>query len=398
VNCKGWKAQGLTLQAVTVAAVVRGITSQIEFLEARIKEASFSLPSIKTDPEGFRKAEAELAALQTNLDTLQGYQIEVESGGLETLESRLTAVNNAIAQIPASNSAYTALKEQARELTDQINQVKVFRVITETDSSLPALNNQLDVLEDRLRNAPQGQYFPALLAQVNAVRDAINLAGNAIETIELKPIEPQKIEFETPEPPDFSGVTAAVTDVTQSTAEEALTFKETMRAAFDDAFRGIGNSVANIFEGFGEQLGQALRQGKSAASAFQGLLKNLVSLMLVEIPKMIGTFLVQAGVGLGFPAGIPFILAGAALTGFSGLLGGLLGGGRNNQQQVATPTQAAAQGATTGGVPGRGLSSFQASEDQADTYIDLSVVVDSDGLADTVERRIIRAERNVRGR
>jgi len=107
---------------------------------------------------------------------------------------------------------------------------------------------------------------------------------------------------------------------------------------------------------------------------------------------------VQAGVGLGFPAGIPFVLLGAALTGFSGLIGGLLGGGSQSRQQVATPSQAAAQGLNSGGVPGQGLSSFQASEDQGDTYIDLNVVLDSDGIANTVERRIIRAERNVRGR
>lgn len=130
--------------------------------------------------------------------------------------------------------------------------------------------------------------------------------------------------------------------------EIAEELKSTLTQAFGEAFYAFGKAV-----GEGEKLGDA----------FKIALIGLGQVVLSEVPKYLGLFFLETAVGLGFPAGIPFALAGIGLLAFSGLAAGLLsrlGGaqaGENDvagttQPQVAAPQQQAAQG----------LSSYNANE------------------------------------
>lgn len=84
----------------------------------------------------------------------------------------------------------------------------------------------------------------------------------------------------------------------------------------DTLVNGIGDAFFN--------LGKAFGSGLSAGEAFKSFLVDLGKLVLVEVPKLVGLFMLQTAVGLGFPAGVPFAVAGVALLALSGLAGGLL--------------------------------------------------------------------------
>jgi hypothetical protein len=65
----------------------------------------------------------------------------------------------------------------------------------------------------------------------------------------------------------------------------------------------------------GRAFADALGTGNAFSSGMIALIKGLGEALLVEVPKYIGIFLLETGVALGFPAGLPFILGGCGLAG-----------------------------------------------------------------------------------
>ena len=113
--------------------------------------------------------------------------------------------------------------------------------------------------------------------------------------------------------------------------------------------------------------GKIVADVESSGEAAKAALLWLADVVLVQVPKYIGLFLLQTAVGLGFPAGVPFALGGIGLLAFSGIASGLLGklgGGASAAQQAATTATSSVPSASSSlATPsGVGLSSFNAGE------------------------------------
>lgn len=446
----------INIESGETRQVITGVATQIATLEEQIRRASFALPDFETNPEAFKEAQIEVGTLQNQLDRLKGFKLEIEGNGITQLEARLNAVNAAIKSIPTSNTAFSALKDQARDLANQINQVNVFKVLADVDAGIPELEHTLSVLRERLASPPEGEFLPGLIAQIAEVKARIAELKPAIESLDLQPIKVPPVEIGAIPAPDFTaaiesfnqykGATSAVAEEIKRDWQNLVTdigslAKDTLINTglqfVQDIGRVIGESMQPIRDENGDtvtdleaqlqQLQGQLAQSPNSAfadeiesqmdgikakikemnaqkftfgDALAAALQSLVSTFLVEVPKMIGLFLMDTGLKWGFPAGVPPFVAGVALLGFSGLIGGLLGGGRNRQQVASAPTasQVAAQGSSAATRTGAGLSSFQASEETRTTVVNLTNVLDVDGIRETLSEQIIRDEINATGR
>lgn len=152
------------------------------------------------------------------------------------------------------------------------------------------------------------------------------------------------------------------------------------------------NGAVRAFQTFGREIGKAIATGAKFKDAFQAFLQAIAATLLVEVPKLIGVFLLQTGVGLGYPAGIPAIIAGIALVAFSGVAAGLLEGGKGGSTTANTNADfSGTPGSSTGGISG-GLSS-QGSERREDNITNVTVELNTDGIVEKIqEQQIINGE------
>ena len=152
-----------------------------------------------------------------------------------------------------------------------------------------------------------------------------------------------------------------------SPAQNALTIWDKLSTKIgEDATGKIKEGIDQLkssFRDFGVQaaqsLGYAIGSGKSAADAF----KNVVAAMMVEVPKLAGMALLNAGVAAGpTPAGLALALAGLALIGLSGLVGGIQSKNQAERDALQSEMQDLPTGATGAGGGGGvgGLGGFSA--------------------------------------
>lgn len=96
------------------------------------------------------------------------------------------------------------------------------------------------------------------------------------------------------------------------------------------------------------QLGVLESATSRIGQAFGQFARQVLAMVLSEGTKILGVFLMESALLLGFPAGLPVLLAGAALAGLSGLVPKLILGDDNQDINVATP-DFNADGIGTGG-------------------------------------------------
>lgn len=173
------------------------------------------------------------------------------------------------------------------------------------------------------------------------------------------------------------------------TNQKAIEFSQYMQGFKDFAFQQSVNLLSGAFADLGFVLGEVASGTKSAKDAFAVFTKTMLDLILVQVPKLLGVFLLQGAVTLGFPAGIPLALAGLALVGFSGIAGGLLAGMDKRKEQdlqAAASTNIAAttaQQRTAGGLVG---DTPKANTTQVNN---ITVVIESDGIIREIQRQTI---------
>lgn len=145
--------------------------------------------------------------------------------------------------------------------------------------------------------------------------------------------------------PVMLGLYAAMQTFGDGTVTQ-LSYIESRLLDFKIRMIEIGQELkTQLTQAFGEAFfafGKAIGEGAKAGDAFRTALIGLGQVVLSEVPKYLGLFLLETAVGLGFPVGIPFALAGIGLLAFSGLAAGLLsrlGGGAAGENAVATPEQ-----------------------------------------------------------
>lgn len=169
---------------------------------------------------------------------------------------------------------------------------------------------------------------------------------------------------------ELAGMGAVNIDVTFGAALQPMTEMEMKLDALKDKFKDLGSAITNdLTNAFGEaffKFGEMIGMGNSAGDAMKAALLGLADVVLVQVPKYIGLFLLQTAVGLGFPAGIPFALGGIGLLAFSGIASGLLsklGSSSSEQGAAAAATSAVPSAAAPlANAAGTGLNNFNAGE------------------------------------
>jgi hypothetical protein len=155
----------------------------------------------------------------------------------------------------------------------------------------------------------------------------------------------------------------------------------------DSAFKTSLELLSNTFAQLGYTIGEVAAGTKTAKDAFAVFLKSIGDLLLVQVPKLLGLFLLQAAVSSGFPAGIPFALAGLGLVAFSGVAAGLLaGGGAQNDVGAQAQNNALASATSGAAQSAQGLVGNDAKENG---ITNITVVLDANGIVKEIQRQQI---------
>jgi tape measure domain-containing protein len=437
------QAQGLGALRIEVEELgISAIDSRIDSLRENLSGLNAQIAQ--------RPGETTLTLLQEQAEatarqirTLADLRIEITGTNIPALTDQLKAYEAALKTLEPG-PAFDRISDKIRELDVEINRARVIRIDAQTET-IDGLNEKLKAL-DEIANTigPDDPQFADVIREIQEVEARILQLNNQrilieaginidLDNIVIPAIEVPiraKIDIESNIPTaiepinelkaaaDAIGVSfgfannrfrdaAGLMDAATSSAaglatglgatqEQAIDFALDVEAMGQEVERVIVSGVANSFQAFGNEIGKALASGASAADAFATLFRGLLSVILVEVPKLVGMFLLQSAVGLGFPAGVPFAVAGLALLALSGIAGGLLSSAGNGQQQVAQPqaTQSAALGAQATG-SGSGLSAFNADSQAEQTRVtNLTVLLESDGIVDEIERRQIVEREN----
>ncbi len=178
-----------------------------------------------------------------------------------------------------------------------------------------------------------------------------------------------------------------------SPAQNALTIWDKLSTKIgEDATGKIKEGIDQLkasFRDFGVQavqsIGYAIGSGKSAADAF----KNVVAAMMVEVPKLAGMALLNAGVAAGpTPAGLALALAGLALIGLSGLVGGIQSKNQAERDALQSEMQDLPTGATGagGGASMGGLGGFTAGNQVQPIQVNVNAEMDGVQLGGLFKR------------
>ena len=429
-------------------SVFTDIGAQAQNLFPVIKSVEARLNSIDIEsPEGLEELRAELAQIDT-------------SGLLQAQE----AAQGLDAQLITATSSITGLGTQGNESLDllgnQLSTLQEALKLADPESTIAAvLATQVETLEGRIESTQRklellGKGFDPdpIVIPVEAVIEDIDLS----EDVALDPItiplavpdtDPLTVvanelglsldfinqNFETTEQltaalgsslaqlgADFGLSTEQALEFSRaaqglsqdaiklaldlgSTAQGAIDFASAWEDVKGQVSQSILNGVADSAITLGEELAKVSQGTQTFAGAMAAAFQTLLQTLLVEVPKLLGLFLLQSAVGLGFPAGIPFAVGGLALLAFSGFASGLLnslGGKQAGLSQVAQPdlpTRApstngvqVAQSIPAGQLPGTGLGSVQ----QVPINNTVQVYLDGEEVTGTVLNNI--AQQNQR--
>ena len=321
-----------------------------------------------------------------------GAQSAVAANSMKALQEQLAEVNRLISVADPDSPLFSSLVLQAQELEDQIDEIKakIERLklgdisginIESIDTSglvLPelssAINFDVQNIEALTSEALRG-FDPLIDAaqrlgvDLDFVLNNFENLGDLSETVNS----------------NFFRLGTVFTDTT----EKALQFALSMQQVRDTVVQGLANVGVNALEKFGNAAGLALRGAATAGQALQSAFQSLVQGLLVEVPKLIGIALIQAGIAT-TPIGIPLVIAGAALVGLSGLLGGLTSSSTASTSPLASGGGAALRTSIVGGL---------GTQAQAQNLIEnnLTIVLETDGITREVVDYIVREEENKNG-
>lgn len=172
-------------------------------------------------------------------------------------------------------------------------------------------------------------------------------------------------------------------------SQKAIEFTQSLKELASGGFKMSLDLLSTTFQNIGYNLGELISGTKSAKDAFAVFTKTMLDLVLVQVPKLLGVFLLQGAVTLGFPAGIPLALAGLALVGFSGIAGGLLAGmDKRKEQDLQAAASTNIAGTTAQQRPAGGLvgDTPKANTTQVNN---ITVVIESDGIIREIQRQTI---------
>lgn len=437
------------LKPVTEGAA-KVAADSLKVLEDRLKTFETKLSTISPNETAFAKINNQADELRERIASIKLLQLEMSLGSVPNLKSKIDALNESMLRT-APGPGYDILVNKLQEANKELASVKLAG-LDDQIQSFDVLQNKLQVLRTLSNQlGPTDPQFRSVLNEVEQVKVAIQKIENkkilieaglnidpnqiSISAIKIPPVElAAELKIETNVPQVISPInelrSAAkglgfsfdyvnrnfrdTNELMRVTSSDAFAFMAALGATSDQAAQfaldleelkeavenALVNGVGNAFTAFGRELGKALATGQNATTAFQALFKGLLSVILAEVPKLVGTFLLQTGVGLGFPAGVPFAAAGIGLLAFSGLASGLLSNIGSGRQQVASPdaAQIASQGARSGiNAQTGGLSSFSANQENRQTVVNNTIVIETDGIVTELQRQQIVQNENTFG-
>jgi len=350
----------------------------------------------KAAEKAAKLAEKERKAAEKELEKLQKAAEKLgEFGSLTWLEDNLKNINEQLRKLGGINIDKNSVKLNAllgrkEDVEAQINSLKkLLGIIDEVAKKINVVKSK-GTLVPQIGSfqSPFGAFTPDTqvqtaqatpfdLAEFDAINEAILSSDGAIRGLERSLSE--------------LGQTFGATQ--DKAAAFAAQLVDDLKSIKDNAFQSLGQGLADVAQTFGNSIGQLI----TGVATFEEVMKNtLLSLgqaILVELPKVVGMGLVQsafspAGI-LSFPANIPLALAGLALIGASGLIGGILSGiGSNNNDTIAAQTASAGQiggTGTTAQATAQGLGSNSAANTQAVTNV--TVVLNTNGILTALEKQ-----------
>lgn len=348
-------------------------------------------------------------------------------GNLEQAPGYYQRLQTALKELNGEFEAAQTIAEKAeigkeiRELSAEIEQIdKLRRKVAEGEiapkaGSLKALNAELTKLRERFETATTAAQQFNIIKQIEATEDKIKGVNTELLKFyrEQRPIVPVDIAIRVPDlEPTTAAINAAAARLPDQVFEKKLSLADLKErlADFNAQFeqtvsdierREIAGKIIDLegqiadieklrqamtflkdtvsevknalVQGFGEiafSIGEAIAGATTAMDVF----RQVIDLLLVQVPKMVGFALINQAAAVPSPASLPLALAGLALIGLSGLVSGLLNKGNDDVQDALKSAQSSASSAGAAGPVG-GLSQFSA----GDTRNEINVQVNLDG-------------------
>ena len=452
------RAKIKSLEAVKLRIeTVKGLDSTIAKIRDRFSEIREQV-SISVNTSSLEEFKTAIRQLSREVLSLNNQRIELKGESLESLTAKAGAFRDALKGIAPNAGIFSEVQARIKELDAQIFDTRLFQIKASGDKSLGALNAELSLLKSRLDavNPDPGMLTPLInqikdvereIGNVNRLKvqieagivvDALSIArlSDTLPTVKI----PARLDFSaageiarlavesakiTAEP--LNSMTEAANNLGLSLSFVKNTFRDVadlqsimssnsyqialglgavgdsaaylaieLQRASEQIKRGLGTIAIRSVESFGDAMGAALSQGLNFHKALSAGFSALLAQLLRDIPKLVGITMIQIAPSVPFPGSLAFLAGGVGLLGLSGILPSLVGGGQENQRPLS-PTDIAAQNYNTGS-SGRirtasGLSGLNAG-DQRPTVINLTNVIESDGIITEIERRRILAFEN----
>lgn len=336
--------------------------------------------------------ENQLKAINDTFQNKTGFDVAKLTGRKEDLEAqikRLKELYGLVKTVPeAAAGSLSALQKQFSELNKQINESpNDINLLTSLQTQAISTQAQIKEVENAIKKAKRLAETGGIFTDIFGVSAGALPKQGQIAPAENLLIAPQS---------DTSGLDNLISKLNEVDNKVLGTQRqliESFQKIKDSAFQSLGDGLANVAQTFGNSIGQLITGVTTFEEVMKSTLLSLGQAILVELPKVVGMGLVQsafspAGI-LSFPANIPLALAGLALIGASGLIGGILSGiGSNNNDTIAAQTASAGQiggTGTTAQATAQGLGSNSAANTQAVTNV--TVVLNTNGILTALEKQ-----------
>lgn len=428
------------------ATGINAITSQVEKLKSSLSEIETQI-IVESDKDKIKGLQNQAESLFDQIQVLNNLKIDLSGESVPALTEKVSALQAVLSRLNPG-PAFDQIIKKVQVANSELASAQLFRLDSQIQS-FDTLSDKLRILQGLSNKlGPTDPQFASVVREIEEVKHALEIleARKVLISVGIS-IDPNNIIIPRVNIPavELSAKLKIDSNVPQfiepinelNSAANALGFSfqfanktfrntsELMRVASTDAFnfmtalgatsdqaavfalglealkeqvqRALVEGVANSFRIFGEEIGKALKGGASATAAFAALFKSLLSVILAEVPKLVGMFLLQSAVAAGPPLGIPLALAGIGLVAFSGVAAGLLSqiGSANQQFEAPTAAQITAQGAQRQVITQTGgLSGLNAEQEQRQTVINNTIVIESDGIITELERRQIISNEN----
>lgn len=283
--------------------------------------------------------------------------MEAEKAAAEAGKTMNSTINGTKKEAEPAAGSIDYLTKQIKKLKDEFNATADASQRMRLGGDIDELETQLEILKK------QGDEMGGLTSRSVSLTTGQTGASDAMKQMATDGLNAMA-SLQT----GFTTTTTAWQRFTSSIGEEASGKLKEGIDQLKSSFRSFGVQAV-------ESMAYAIGAGQNAGDAF----RKVIASMMVEVPKLAGMALLNAAVAAGpTPAGLAMAVAGLALIGLSGLVGGIQSKNAAEQSAMNTELNNLPQGAT--GAPGAtsmgGLGGFIAGQQQQPIMVNLNAEMD----------------------